>query len=245
MIEKIKPVSNPLTIIAIFAGLAEIGGTIVLPLLEKDIQSIYVWFLMGFPICLVLVFFWTLYNNHSVLYAPSDFKDDKHFMQLLDEKLDVVSDKVKEEFENKLDAITQAQSLVRRGMDSLKSEEFMHASELFKDALKAYPDDADAKVGLANALNYMDEKNHSYPVQLITEALTLNKDNAWALYNRACIKALNHKNYSIASIVEDLEAAMSLNQIYREQAQTDPDFKAIKEVAEFNVCLTNQVRKTP
>jgi len=35
MVDKIGPVKNPLTIIAIFAGLAETSGTVVLPLLKK------------------------------------------------------------------------------------------------------------------------------------------------------------------------------------------------------------------
>lgn len=245
MIEKVKSVSNPLTIIAIFAGLAEIGGTIVLPLLEKDVQSIYIWFLMSFPTLLVLIFFFTLYKNHHVLYAPSDFKDDNHFMQLLEEKLTFTKRKVKEEFDNKLDSILRAQSLVRRGMDSLKSEKYSHASELFKDALKIYPDDADAKVGLANALNFMNEKNHSYPVQLITEALSINGENAWALYNRACIKGLNYKNYSIESILSDLKGAITLNEMYREQASTDQDFALIRELSEFKICLTSGLTVKP
>ena len=38
MVEKISPVKNPLTIIAIFAGIAEISGTIILPFLVKDLQ---------------------------------------------------------------------------------------------------------------------------------------------------------------------------------------------------------------
>ena len=79
-IAKISKVSNPLTIIAIFAGLAEIGGTLVLPFLEVEIQIIYIWFLMLFPVCLVFAFFGVLYTRHIVLYAPSDFKDEGNFI---------------------------------------------------------------------------------------------------------------------------------------------------------------------
>jgi len=81
MIEKIPLVKNPLTIVAIFAGLAEIGGTIVLPLLDSDIQSIFVWYVMGFPTLLVILFFLTLNFNHRVLYAPSDYTDEANFMK--------------------------------------------------------------------------------------------------------------------------------------------------------------------
>ncbi len=82
MIEKIKKVSNPLTIIAIFAGLAEVSGTIVLPFLKEGSQDLYVWFLMIFPTILIFLFFLTLNFNHKVLYAPSDFQDEDNFLKL-------------------------------------------------------------------------------------------------------------------------------------------------------------------
>lgn len=82
MLESIKKISNPLTIIAIFAGLAEVSGTVVLPFLEDDSQSLYVWFLMAFPTLLILLFFITLNFNYKVLYAPSDFKDEDNFLKL-------------------------------------------------------------------------------------------------------------------------------------------------------------------
>ncbi|WP_020159518.1 hypothetical protein [Methylobacter marinus] len=76
-------VKNPLTVIAIFAGTAEISGTAILPLLEAGAQSTYIWFLMLFPFTLIALFFITLNWNHKVLYAPSDFKDEDHFVNIL------------------------------------------------------------------------------------------------------------------------------------------------------------------
>lgn len=83
MIEKIGHIRNPLTVIAIFAAISEVGGTLVLPFLEPESQKLYLWFLMGFPILLVLVFFITLNWNHRVLYAPSDYKDENNFLRML------------------------------------------------------------------------------------------------------------------------------------------------------------------
>lgn len=83
MIEKFGPIKNPLTIIAIFAAIVEISGTIVLPFIEKSNQMLYVWFLMVFPTLLVLLFFLTLNFNHKVLYAPSDYTNEDHFVQSL------------------------------------------------------------------------------------------------------------------------------------------------------------------
>lgn len=83
MLENVRSVKNPLTIIAIFAGIAEISGTIVLPFVSPENQSTYIWFLMLFPFVLIVAFFLTLNFNHRVLYAPSDYRDQKHFLQLV------------------------------------------------------------------------------------------------------------------------------------------------------------------
>lgn len=82
-------VQNPLTIIAIFAGLAELAGTGVLIGLPLEIQRIFVWFVMGFPIGLVLSFFLVLVFKHEVLYAPSDFVDENHFVGLLRKRREI------------------------------------------------------------------------------------------------------------------------------------------------------------
>lgn len=83
MIEKITKINNPLTIIAIFAGLAEVAGTIALGFLNGETQQIFIWFVMLFPAVLVALFFLTLNFNAKVLYAPSDFKDEKNFLNML------------------------------------------------------------------------------------------------------------------------------------------------------------------
>jgi len=53
-------VKNPLSVIAIFAGVAEISGTSVLPFISEENQRLYIWFLMSFPFTLVLLFFSTV-----------------------------------------------------------------------------------------------------------------------------------------------------------------------------------------
>ena len=83
MIEKVGPVKNPLTIIAIFAAIAEISGTVVLPFIAAANQATYVWFLIVLPILLIVLFFLTLNFNHKVLYAPSDYKNEDNFLHSL------------------------------------------------------------------------------------------------------------------------------------------------------------------
>ncbi|WP_302173713.1 winged helix-turn-helix domain-containing protein [uncultured Hydrogenophaga sp.] len=76
----VAKVSNPLTVIAIFAGVAEGFAAVALIQLPTEIQRTFVWFVMAFPILLVGAFFLTLITNSKVLYAPSDFTSDESYL---------------------------------------------------------------------------------------------------------------------------------------------------------------------
>ncbi len=80
MLENIKKIDNPLTIVAIFAGISEIAATISLGIVDTEMQKIFIWFVMLFPLALILCFFITLNFNPKVIYSPSDFKDEKNFL---------------------------------------------------------------------------------------------------------------------------------------------------------------------
>jgi hypothetical protein len=73
-------IRNPLTVVGVFAGLAELSGALVLPKLPPPVQEYFIWFVMGFPALLVVLFFLTLNFNHKCLYAPSDYRDDEAFL---------------------------------------------------------------------------------------------------------------------------------------------------------------------
>lgn len=95
-------VRNPLTVISRFAAVAEISGTAVLPFIEPANQATYIWFLMLFPAFLVGLFFITLNFNHKTLYAPSDYKNQNHFLHLFgitteDERRDKLQAELQEE----------------------------------------------------------------------------------------------------------------------------------------------------
>lgn len=89
-------VKNPLTIIAIFAGIAEVSGTVVITYLQPNQGDIFVWFLVFFPTLLVTAFFVTLNFNHKVLYAPSDYEDENNFLKV--HKYDSLTQTTKIEF---------------------------------------------------------------------------------------------------------------------------------------------------
>jgi len=82
MTEKIGTVKNPLTIIAIFAGIAEVSGTVVLPFIDITNQFIFIYFLILFPSILIVLFFGTLNFNNKALYAPSDYKDEDNYIKM-------------------------------------------------------------------------------------------------------------------------------------------------------------------
>ena len=82
----VKPpnqIKNPLTLIAVFAGIAETVATLVLWKLDGRVQLIFVWYVMLFPFFLVGGFYYILYNKHEALYAPGDWKDEKNFVKIL------------------------------------------------------------------------------------------------------------------------------------------------------------------
>ena len=85
MIEKIKHIGNPLTIVAIFAALAEISGTVIPTVLDDKYHIYIVLFLIFFPVLLVSLFFFTLWCKPWTLYGPSDFQNEELFLQMITE----------------------------------------------------------------------------------------------------------------------------------------------------------------
>ena len=74
-------IKSPLTVVGIFAGTTEAVGSIALPFILPDNQEVFMWFLMIFPILLVLLFFIILWFKPEVWYAPKDFRDDQNWLK--------------------------------------------------------------------------------------------------------------------------------------------------------------------
>lgn len=84
MIKLKQRITNPMTVIAIFATLSETSAAVSLPFLDNEERELYIWFLISFPFYLLLLFFATLNFNYRSLYAPSDFEKGKHFIKVMD-----------------------------------------------------------------------------------------------------------------------------------------------------------------
>lgn len=82
-----KGIKNPLVLIALFAGVSEAAMAVTLVQLPEAIQSIFVWFVMVFPIILVLGFFFVLYKKPAVLFSPSDYKNDEMYLSSIGENI--------------------------------------------------------------------------------------------------------------------------------------------------------------
>lgn len=68
MLEKMKSVSNPLTIVGLFCGVVEVAGLIVLGTgnITPEAQRDLIWLVKWFPVLLVSLFFVTLRFKGSV-----------------------------------------------------------------------------------------------------------------------------------------------------------------------------------
>lgn len=81
-----RKITNPISVIAIFAFISETSAAVSLPFLDNDEREIYIWFLISFPFYLLFLFFITLNFNYRSLYAPSDFDNDKNFLKAFEEE---------------------------------------------------------------------------------------------------------------------------------------------------------------
>ena len=76
-------IKNPLSIIAIFCTITEGLCLYALPKLTENNQNIFIWFVIGFPVLLLGLFFFTLIKHHTKLYSPSDFETkDNSFVEI-------------------------------------------------------------------------------------------------------------------------------------------------------------------
>ena len=150
-------ISNPLTIVAIFAGIAEAFATGALVMLPIEIQREFVYFVMMFPLIIVIAFFFILVTRPQVLYAPSDYSDENHFIMangienILSAKTEKIVASVKRESPNiNPDAIKQIRTALKNTFTSETKESF---EQLVLDYLKENPDQPLTTTGVCHVLS--------------------------------------------------------------------------------------------
>lgn len=79
---------NPLGIIALFIvlvyGIAALVFGLQADTLEPSLKAPLIYFLVGFPVLVLLVFTWLVSNHHTKLYSPADFRADESFLRTID-----------------------------------------------------------------------------------------------------------------------------------------------------------------
>ncbi|MFA5403898.1 MAG: hypothetical protein WC358_03080 [Ignavibacteria bacterium] len=171
-IEKINKINNPLTIIAIFAALAEVNSSVAISFINPELHYIFIWFIIGFPVMLVLLFFGVLIFKSNVMYAPSDFRDDDSYFKsmhknnygvLEDGKVENLEEKIINELEIKInekinqqiDKVSQ-KGVIDKKVDtkSLKDEMKFITNESVKEIKNEFFLTDELKSKMLNYINY-------------------------------------------------------------------------------------------
>lgn len=93
---------NPLGIIGLFLVLVYgVAGLVTASNgLEHDERKLLIYFLVLFPVVVLIAFYRLVTKHHNKLYAPSDFSDEGNFMKALEvginKKIDKISDYTEE-----------------------------------------------------------------------------------------------------------------------------------------------------
>jgi hypothetical protein len=75
-------IKNPMTIIALFVGLTEIGFGIAFSKIPANLQIYFVLFLILFPSLCAIGFFVILFFRPHHFYGPSDFRNDESYVAI-------------------------------------------------------------------------------------------------------------------------------------------------------------------
>ncbi len=79
-----------INIIAIFVSLAEVAGVVMITKVPLEIQTIFIWLVMIFPIILVSLFFLVFYKKTMNFYSPDCYKNEDNFVKIISDLYDNV-----------------------------------------------------------------------------------------------------------------------------------------------------------
>lgn len=87
---------NPLGIIALFISLIYGFACLVMGISAEKLDASeklpLVWFLIIFPIIVLAVFVYLVVFHHKKLYSPSDFREDKSFLETVDKNQKIIAE---------------------------------------------------------------------------------------------------------------------------------------------------------
>jgi Holliday junction resolvase-like predicted endonuclease len=87
---------NPLGLIALFISLIYGFACLVMSIsaekLETSEKIPLIWFLIIFPIIVLAVFVYLVIYHHKKLYSPSDFREDRSFLETIDKSRKIINE---------------------------------------------------------------------------------------------------------------------------------------------------------
>ncbi len=112
---------NPLGIIALFISLiyafaCALLGVSLNNISEQNERLPLIWFIILFPVVILLAFIYLVVNHHEKLYAPSDYRDDNTFIKAMDTK--AIQNKTKIEVKELAEAIKMDPSKEKASISS-------------------------------------------------------------------------------------------------------------------------------
>ncbi|MCJ7777104.1 MAG: hypothetical protein MUP16_02170 [Sedimentisphaerales bacterium] len=111
-----RSVKNPLSVIGIFASISEISMTVTIIKIPEQSQNIFIWFVMLFPLILVVAFFFVLYTKPAVLFSPSDYQEDQTYLS------SIRSEKGRGEINKRLEQLEEVTSTLQSYVESVARE---------------------------------------------------------------------------------------------------------------------------
>ena len=138
-----KKITNPLTIVGLFSGVAEIAASVALVSLSPELQAIFIWFVILFPILLVILFFMTWNFNPTVLYSPGDYRNEENFLLMLSKKI-----KFENDIKELKPILLEINQELKMKLDKTKTE----------SNKTIYVDLSDIEYALDDKMNYLMEK---------------------------------------------------------------------------------------
>lgn len=155
-------INNPLAAIATFAGISEVFAVVVLLQLPEPLQHIFVWFVMGFPVLLVVSFFGVLIFKPTVFYAPDDYQEAEHYL---------IANNIKKTIEKEFDKTSEEISKSNNGENALDLKLFKN--RLVRSVLSNIHDESERRV-----LKFLTRLGCAHTTKAISMANNLSKEDA-------------------------------------------------------------------
>jgi lysophospholipid acyltransferase (LPLAT)-like uncharacterized protein len=118
---------NPLGIIALFIVLIYAFAALVVGVnntLESNEKMPLIWFMVIFPLIVIIIFSWLVSKHYEKLYAPKDFSDNKYFLSGLINR------------DNKFETVEEIKSIIEQGLKktiiNYQTREYNSNNKLFE-----------------------------------------------------------------------------------------------------------------